>query len=173
MEAFVTGPNALTRVSPRVRRFYVYPMQGDALFDAGLLNPDGTPRPIYCTYFRATTGRGGCRAAPVKSFPLLDSRLTCNDTSAATGMAVSGSLLVTQPAGRETTDPSVKGVRVMVAYRDARKIRRVVYATTATYKDVKRVEFRANARWPILTGERPVATWAGDEVIKPARAECT
>jgi hypothetical protein len=42
----------LLRLSPRIRRLYIYNWTGaprDARFDAGLTGPDGTPRPAYQT----------------------------------------------------------------------------------------------------------------------------
>jgi len=42
----------LARDTPRVKRIYIYNCTGNARFDAGLTNPDGTTRPAY-TYLRS------------------------------------------------------------------------------------------------------------------------
>jgi hypothetical protein len=49
----------LLRLSPRIRRLYIYNWTGaprDARFDAGLTNPDGSPRPAYRTLARNLRG---------------------------------------------------------------------------------------------------------------------
>jgi hypothetical protein len=37
----------LAKLSPRIERLYIWSWTGGGLFDAGLTNPDGTPRPAY------------------------------------------------------------------------------------------------------------------------------
>jgi hypothetical protein len=49
----------LLRLSPRIRRLYIYNWTGappDARFDAGLTNPDGSARPAYATLKRNLRG---------------------------------------------------------------------------------------------------------------------
>lgn len=55
------------RADPRITRFYAYQWQGEAppRWDSGLIAPDGTARPAYCTFAVAVGAKiGECGAAP-------------------------------------------------------------------------------------------------------------